>query len=123
MTSIDTANGHREYTPSNSTTSWFNITYGQKYIAGLFIGYQKNLGFDENILSGPGTFLGRWQDIDHVYRVSPSLKYTSGRLVLAAEIDYNVAAYGTVDFADRGKVKNSKSISNVRGLLAATFNF
>ena len=123
VTSIDLINGHRTYTPSNSVASWLNITYGKNLLIGLFGGYQKNLGFSSNILSGPGTFLGRWQDIDHTYRLSPSIKYSKGRLVLVAELDYNVAAYGTVDYIDRGKVKNAEEISNVRVLIAAMFLF
>ena len=123
VTSIDLATGHRTYTPSNSLASWINITYGQKIIVGLFGGYQKNLGFNDNVLSGAGTFLGRWQDIHHIYRISPSVKYTSGRFVLAGEVDYNVAAYGTVDYANKGKVVDPKEISAVRGIVAVTFNF
>ena len=123
VTSIDFATGRRTYSPSNSLSSWINITYGQTVVAGLFGGYQKNLGFTNNILDGAGTFLGRWQDIDHIYRLSPSIKYTSGRFVLAAELDFNSVAYGTVDYLDKGKVKDASEISNVRGIIAATFNF
>jgi hypothetical protein len=123
VTSLDLANGHRTYSPSNSVTSWINFTYGQKVFIGLFSGYQKNLGFSDNILSGPGTFLGRWQDIDHIYRISPSVKYTNGRMVLAAELDYNTAAYGTIDYTNKGKVLDAKEIYNIRGLVVATFLF
>jgi len=94
-------------------------------MAGIFGGYQKNLGFNDNILSAAngGAFLGRWQNVDHIYRVGPSLKYSIGRLVLAAEVEYNVAGYGTVDYNNRGKVINSSDVSGVRGTLATTFLF
>jgi hypothetical protein len=123
VTSIDTATGSRNYTPSNSLVSWINFTYGEKVIVGLFGGYQKNLGFNENILNGTGTFLGRWQNIDHIYRISPSIKYLSGRIVLGAELDYNVAAYGTVDYLLKGLVINSREVNGFRGLLSASFLF
>lgn len=123
VTSIDQETGARTYTPSNSVAGWLNITYGKTLVAGIFGGYQKNLGFGENILSGAGSFLGRWQNIDHFYRVAPSLKYSSGRLVLAAELDFNVAAYGTVDHLNNGKVSDAKEVSGVRGLLMGTFFF
>jgi hypothetical protein len=123
VSSIDLINGYRSYTPSNSVASWLNATYGKDLVIGLFGGYQKNLGFSKNILSGAGTFLGRWLDIDHIYRLAPSIKYSKGRITLAAELDYNVAAYGTVDYFDKGKVKNADEISNVRGLISVMFLF
>jgi hypothetical protein len=123
VASINAETGARKYTPSNSISSWVNITYGKKVAVGVFGGYQKNLGFSENILSGPGTFLGRWQDVDHIYRISPSIKYTTGRLVLAAEFDYNIAGYGTVDHANKGKIKDVKDRTGARSLLVATWLF
>lgn len=123
VTAIDSTNGSRRYTPSNSITSWLNITYGKTVVIGLFGGYSKNLGFSKNIIGGVGSYLGRWQDVDHIYRISPSIKYNIGRLILGAELEYNVAAYGTVDYTNKGKVKDAKEVSGVRGLLAATFLF
>jgi hypothetical protein len=123
VASIDSVTGARKFTPSNSFSSWINITCGEKVIVGLFGGYQKNFGFSDNIINGTGTFLGRWQNVDHIYRISPSVKYSSGRVVLAAEVDYNTVAYGDVDYRDKGKVKKTHEISGIRGLLAATFLF
>lgn len=47
----DAATGARTYSVSNSTSGWINATYGKNIIVGLFAGYQKNHGFDDNILS------------------------------------------------------------------------
>ena len=126
--SYDSATGAKTYTPSNSVSYWVNLSYGTKLVFGLFGGYQKNLGFNDNILAASAagnaaTFLGRWQNVDHIYRIAPSLKYSIGRLVFSAEADYNVAAYGRVDYSDKGKVKESKEISGVRGIFATTFLF
>ena len=128
VTSYDSTNGSRKYTVSNSISGWLNITYGEKVVVGLFTGYQKNLGFNDNILKsnqagGIATFLGRWQDVDHIYRVAPSIKYTVGRLVLSGELEYNVAAYGTIDYTNKGKITDAKERSAIRGTLAATFLF
>ena len=114
--------GARTYTPSNSASYWLNITYGKTWQAGLFAGYQQNLGFSDNPLAG-GAFFGRWQDVDHIYRIAPSLKYSYKQWAFHAELDYNVAAYGTVNYADKGKVKDAKEISGVRGIFATTFFF
>lgn len=118
----DEETGRRTYTPSQSTSYWLNLTYGKVWQVGLFAGYQKNLGFKDNPLAG-SAFFGRWQDVDHVYRISPSLKYSVRQWTFHAEVDYNVAAYGTVDYADKGKVKDAKEVSGVRGILATTFFF
>jgi hypothetical protein len=123
----DAATGARTYSVSNSTSGWINATYGTKLVVGIFGGYQKNLGFNDNILSttsgGVSTFLGRWQNVDHIYRIAPSLTYNIGRWKFQGELDYNVAAYGIPDYTDKGKVKDAKEISGIRGLLATTFLF
>lgn len=124
-TSIDATTGHRTYSPSNSVSSWLNFTYGKKWIAGVFGGYHKNLGFSDNILetTANGALFGRWQNIDHIYRASTSLTYKIERWVFGAEVDYNVAAYGDVDYGKKGKIKNATETSNIRGVLSATFIF
>jgi hypothetical protein len=121
----DVATGHRTYTPSNAVSSWVNFTYGKKWIAGVFGGYHKNLGFSDNILNttANGALFGRWQNIDHIYRASTSLTYKIERWVFGAEVDYNVAAYGDVDYGKKGKIKNATETSNIRGVLSATFIF
>jgi len=123
----DATTGARTYSASNSVSGWLNATYGNKVVVGLFGGYQKNLGFNDNILAstagGASAFLGRWQNVDHIYRVAPSLTYNLGRWKFQGELDYNVAAYGTVDYANKGKVKGAKEIAGTRWLLATTFTF
>jgi len=123
--SFNATTGARTYTASNSVSLWANATYGTTVVAGLFGGYQKNLGFNDNLTTAGGatTFLGRWQNVDHIYRIAPSLTYNTGRWKFQGELDYNVAAYGTVDNANKGKVKDANELSGVRGLLATTFSF
>ncbi|MDR2963027.1 MAG: hypothetical protein LBU90_05290 [Bacteroidales bacterium] len=123
VTEIDPATGAKEYSASTTSSYWIHATYGKTWVVGLFGGYQKNLGFSNNILAGGSNFFGRWQNIDHLYRISPSLKYVYKQWAFQAEVDYNVAAYGTVDYADKGKVKDAKETSGVRGILATTFYF
>lgn len=118
----DPATGARTYTPSTSTSAWINLTYGRQWVGGIFAGYQKNLGFNDPLLPG-GTFYGRWQNVDHIYRIGPSLKYSYKQWCVHAEVDYNVAAYGTVDYTDKGKVRDAASVGGVRGVLATTFYF
>ena len=126
VASYNALTGARTYTVSNSVSTWLNATYGTRWMVGLFGGYQKNLGFSDDLASvtgGPTLFMGRWQNIDHVYRVAPSLTYAVGRWKFQTEVDYNIAGYGTVDPLDKGKVKNAKDISGSRLILASTFQF
>ncbi|MCD7973755.1 MAG: hypothetical protein LUG18_14045 [Candidatus Azobacteroides sp.] len=123
--SYNAETGARTYTPSNSISGWLNFSYGNQWVGGMFMGYQKNLGFNDNILNPEegGIFFGRWQDIDHIYRIAPSLKYSFGQWLFHAELDFNVASYGRIDYMDKGRVKEGKEIFGVRGLLATTFFF
>ncbi len=118
----DATTGERTYTPSRVTSAWLNASYGKTWAPSLFVGFSKNLGFVDNIQAG-GDFFGIWQNVDHLLRVSPSLKYSHKQWTFQAEIDYNIAAYGTVDANDHGKVKDTHNVSALRGLLAATFFF
>ena len=120
--SIDEQTGRRTYSTSAVTSYWLSLSWGKKWSPSLFFGYSKNLGFSDNILAG-GNFFGRWQNVDHIIRVSPSLKFSHKQWTLQAELDYNSVAYGKVDYADHGKVKDTHNVSNVRGLLATTFFF
>lgn len=121
----DITTGKRTYTPSNAISSWINFTYGKTWIVGVFGGYHKNLGYSDNILNTEtnGALFGRWQNIDHIYRASTSLTYKIERWVFGAEVDYNVAAYGDVDYSNKGKIINAKETSNMRGVMSATFIF
>ena len=120
--SIDAKTGRRTYSTSKVTSYWLNLSYGKTWAPSFFVGYSKNLGFNDDILAG-GNFFGRWQNVDHIFRLSPSLKFSHKQWTLQAELDYNRVAYGAVDYADHGKVKDTHDVSNVRGLLAATFFF
>ena len=120
--SIDAETGRRTYSASKVTSYWVNFSYGKRWAPSIFAGYSKNLGFNDDILAG-GDFFGRWQNVDHIYRVSPSLKFTHKQWTIQGEIDYDVVAYGKVDYADHGKVKDTHNVSGVRGLLATTFFF
>lgn len=123
--SVDEKSGKRTYTSSKVTSYWVNISYGKKWAPSLFVGYSKNLGFNDDILSAAegGAFFGKWQNVDHIFRVSPSLKFSHKQWTIQGEIDYNLVAYGTVDHADHGKVKDTHDVSGVRGIIATTFFF
>lgn len=108
-----------EYTPISAISAWTDMhTNGKIFQAGLFAGYAKNLGSKDNV-NGPVYGLGT--DIANIFRVSPRLIVNSGKFSVAAELEYTSAAYGTRDI--KAVPKNTKTVVNLRILLAAYYYF
>jgi len=115
------------YTPYKTAAAWGDFeTRGDKWKAGLFLGYTKNLGATKNINDWPYV---RDFNIDYVYRIAPRLIFNSGKFRFAPEIEYTVAAYaennknGGPVIDNKGVVKSSKEIGNLRLLLGVYFFF
>lgn len=117
--SVDTTTGIETYTNINTVSAWTEISYVKNIEVGIFAGISMNLGADDNYT----TFYGRGGNIDNLFRVSPRFAIISGKTKIAAELEFTSAAYGTVNYADKGKVENTKSVTNIRGLLAFIYNF
>lgn len=109
-----------KYTTTNNLNFWGNIVYGSALQYSLFLGYTKNLGTSAKT---PATYFGRAENIDNLIRIAPSISYKVGKLLYQAEVEHNLAAYGRVDKTDNNKVKDTKSVSNTRVQVTATFFF
>ncbi len=115
----DPGNQFKKYTNINTANAWADITTnGKRVNLGLFTGFSKNLGASETIV---GSVYGRGNNIDHIFRISPRVTFTEGRLSFAAEIENTSAAYGTMQTS--GKVTNTESVNNTRILIATIFKF
>lgn len=121
--SADTLTGHEEYTTSSAITSWVNFTYGEKVRVGLFAGMQKNLGFKDDLTAADYKFYGRGENIASMWRVSPSLSVSSGRMAFQFEWEITTANYGTIDFSQKGKIINTKAYTNSRLGLSVSYYF
>lgn len=121
VSAIDPANGEQEYTPFRHSTSWVNLTYGTKWKAGIFLGYSKNLGTDDALLS-PTTVYGKGLDIDRLMMANPSLSYVLPHWKIGVEYCLSNAHYGTLE-AESGKVKDTHSVTNHRILGLVTYYF
>jgi len=120
VTSVDPLTDHREYTPLSSMAFWADIhTNGVTWQAGLFAGYTKNLGADEQIL--PEYKFGARSDIDYIYRVSPRIIYNVGKLRFALELEYTTAAFGEINV--NGTIDDGVPVSNLRTLIGAYYFF
>jgi hypothetical protein len=107
------------YTPTAQLSAWTDIaTKGRSFRLGLLGGYAVNLGY-----SGPvqGVYYGMGEEVAWLYRISPRAEWHSGRLMLALELEYTAAAYGTPD--KNGLVRDIYVKGNLRSLLAAFLFF
>ncbi len=126
IASYDTISGYEEYSNFRHFFFWGNISYGNKLKGSLFGGYLKNLGTGKNLVApfttSSNTF-GLGETIDQFIRITPTISYTSGKTVLAFEVEQNIAWIGAIDYADKGNIINSKSVSGTRLLLSLMYNF
>jgi hypothetical protein len=107
------------YTALTHHYIWMNAAYTlNKWQPSLFLGYLTNAGADKTI-SGP--VYARGADIDYLYRVSPMITYTTGKLSIMAEMEYTVAAYG--DVTDTYAVVNTTETGNFRLGLGMVYGF
>ncbi len=116
--STDPITGIEKYEGIKTFSMWTDLSYGKKIAVGLFAGYSKNMGADVNI-NGP--IFARGSNIEYAFRITPRLIYNLNKVRFATELEYTTASYGTI--SSDATVANSKSISNLRLLIAAYYFF
>ena len=117
ITDINTQ--YKNYTNINTANFWLDMTTNGKKVAfGIFTGFCKNLGAADEIT---GSMYGRGNNIDKIFRLSPRVTVTEGRLSFAAEVESTTAAYGTTQ--TNGKVTDTNSVNNIRVLLSTIYRF
>ena len=81
----DTLTKLKAYTTLNTTSAWADLTTnGKKVVFGLFTGYSKNLGSNNPV---EGSYYSRGSNIDHLFRFSPRVTFTSGNLSFGLELE------------------------------------
>ena len=111
--------GEREYTPFRNSSNWINIVYGKKWKPGIFVGYIKNLGTADDMISS--TVYGTGTNIDQLWTGTFELTYNVPHWKIGAEYNYTSADYGTTQ--KDGKVTNTHAVGNNRLVLSATYSF
>jgi len=115
----DSVRGFVDYANIRSFAIWGELhTNGKKWQPGIFLAYGKNLGAGEAII---GPVYARGSNIDYLYRISPRILLNVGKFRFATELEYTVAAYGTI--SDKGFVFNPKEIGNFRVLMGVYYFF
>jgi hypothetical protein len=118
--SFDNITGEEEYTSLSVFSVWGEVSAGKEIELALFGGYTKNLGATDNTT---GTYFGRGTNIENVVRLSPRVQWNSGKSRFSTELEYTSAAYGTPNNLNKGKVENTKNVSNLRLLFAVYYFF
>ena len=120
VASVDPATGKETYTPGNHIYSWINIVYGNAWKVGVYAGHMKNLGTSDD---PEGPFYGRANDIDMIYKISPQLIYNYKNFMFGWELSFTTAAYGDIDYDDKGKVKDAENVTNCRNMVSVAYKF
>jgi hypothetical protein len=120
---IDPSTGHESYATASAITSWVNLSYGDKVRVGVLGGYQKNLGFSEDLDQAAYKFYGRGDNVASIVRITPTFSVYSGRMAFQSEVEITSAAYGQIDYSDKGKVKDTESVTNCRIYMAISYFF
>ncbi|WP_280745450.1 MULTISPECIES: hypothetical protein [unclassified Parabacteroides] len=121
VSSVDPATGEQEYTPSRHSTTWLNAVYGTNWKGNLFMGYSKNLGTTDKLVS-VDRFYGSGVNIDQLLSVFAGLSYNLPHWKAGVEGSVTTAWYGDTDLSN-GKVHNTHGVTNLRilGLLVYYF--
>ncbi len=123
VTSIDSLTGIQKYAPVNHVFGHINVTYGKSFMPGIFLGYAKNLGSNQDLIPDPTRIYGRGMDIEYLYRVAPNITYRNKNLSIMGEIEHTVAATGQIDANNQAKVVNAKETANTRFLVMIQYDF
>ncbi len=110
-----------EYTNYKTLSIWSDISFGKELQGAILFGYLKNFGANDNI--SKNYVYARSIDMDNLLRIAPSVIYSSGKTKFVFEIEYDNATYGTPNYKNKGKVEDTKSISNLRFAFSTIYNF
>ena len=107
-----------EYSPVKNMSLWTEILTNGKIQAGLFAGYSRNLGTEND---NTGVYYSRGSNINYVYRLAPRMVVNIEKFRISTELEYTAAQYGKTNL--NGLVdSNLNLVSNLR-LLTAFYYF
>ena len=100
--------------------TWLNIVYGKKWKPGIFVGYAKNLGTSDELVSEK--LYGTGTNLDKLVTAGAELTYNVPHWKFGVEYTLSSAWYGKLDKSD-GKIIDTHSVSNNRIVAVAMFMF
>ena len=118
--SLDRRTGEQEYTPIRFSSSWLNVVYGQKWKPGIFVGYAKNLGTSDELVSDK--LYGTGTDLDQLVTAGAELTYNVSHWKFGLEYTLTSAWYGNLKWSN-GKIQDTHAVCNNRIVAVAMFTF
>lgn len=94
--------GHWEYAPLQTSSTWASMSYGKKWQFMMMGGYIKNLGASKDLVNRDGAALtdyiyfnkNGFMNLVSMWRVVPSISYNAGKFTVALEYNLTAAQYG-----------------------------
>lgn len=119
--------GHWDYTPTRTSSTWASLSYGKEYKGSLLLGYIKSFGTAEPLLEGAEHYLAKntYANISSIFRVSPTFSWNCGPFTLALEYTCTAALYGDKDKLNVYGIadQNTRWVANHRVQLMTKFTF
>jgi len=120
---LNPATDKRSYEPLRNLSLWTDIhTNGKPLQIGLFAGYTRNLGTENTVMQDGGMIFGFGNNIASLYRVSPRVLYTTGKLRFGLEGEYTSATFGDA-FDDHAIPVDTHAAGNLRVLISVYYFF
>lgn len=118
--SVDERTGKQQYTPIRFSSSWLNVVYGQKWKPGVFVGYAKNLGTSDALVSDK--LYGTGTNLDQLMTAGAELTYNVPHWKFGLEYTLSSAWYGSLKQSN-GKITDTHAVCNNRIVAVAMFMF
>ncbi|OQX97600.1 MAG: hypothetical protein B6I24_08160 [Bacteroidetes bacterium 4572_128] len=122
ISSIDKKTGKETYTPTNHFNIWTNIVYEKNYRFSIYGGFLKNLGTTDDIIEN-SIFYARGENIDNLYKITSHISKKINKFQIAFETERTTVSYGKIDFENKGKIKNTKAVTDYRFLFVVMYFF
>ena len=98
----DFEDGHYEYTPFQTSSTWASLSYGKKWQVMLMGGYVQNRGTKSQLVNTDGKVSDKdfyfsanaSKSFNSLWRVIPSVVYNIGKFSLGLEYNCTAARYG-----------------------------
>ena len=121
------ADGSWNYTPTRNSSSWLSVKYGKTLQGILFLGYVKNFGTRDEILSVADIYFSKnsFANMNSMYRITPAVVYNFGKLALGLEYELTSVQYGSWgdDFKYGLATKDLHWVTNNRVQAMVKFTF
>ena len=117
---VDERTGEQKYTPIRFSSSWLNVVYGQKWRPGIFVGYSKNLGTPDALISKQ--LYGTGTNLSQLMTAGAELTYNLPHWKFGVEYTLSSAWYGSLN-QENGKIIDSHAVCNNRIVAVAMFMF